>query len=146
MNSIKTIIVDDEPLARKGLAVRLKSFSEIDIIQLCKNGDEAIEACQSQQVDLIFLDIQMPGKNGFEVVKALVEFSVNNCNLFASNSEFWKRCPYSLTSVLKPAPGTPGMLSELSPTIAFANAKLLGCMPNLLITNFSSTKDLSVGE
>jgi two-component system LytT family response regulator len=75
MNSIKAIIVDDEPLARKGLAVRLKDFSEIDIVTLCKNGDEAIEACKSQQVDLIFLDIQMPGKNGFEVVKALVEFS-----------------------------------------------------------------------
>jgi len=75
MNSIKTIIVDDEPLARKGLAVRLKDFSEIDIISLCKNGNEAIEVCQSQHVDLIFLDIQMPGKNGFEVVKALVEFS-----------------------------------------------------------------------
>jgi len=77
MNSIKTIIVDDEPLARKGLAVRLKDFSEIDIISLCKNGDEAIEACKAQQVDLIFLDIQMPGKNGFDVVKALVEFSTN---------------------------------------------------------------------
>ncbi|SFD19584.1 LytR/AlgR family response regulator transcription factor [Pseudoalteromonas denitrificans] len=75
MNRIKTIIVDDEPLARKGLAVRLKEYSEIEIIALCKNGDEAINVCQSQQIDLIFLDIQMPGKNGFDVVKTLVTLS-----------------------------------------------------------------------
>lgn len=73
MNKIKTLIVDDEPLARKGLAVRLKDNEQLDIVALCANGDEAIEQCDKHDIDLIFLDIQMPGMNGFEVAKALTE-------------------------------------------------------------------------
>ncbi|MBE0364065.1 two-component system, LytT family, response regulator [Pseudoalteromonas ulvae UL12] len=76
MTNIKTIIVDDEPLARKGLAVRLTDYPELDVIALCKNGNEAIDVCKSQKVDLIFLDIQMPGMNGFEVVKTLLNFDM----------------------------------------------------------------------
>jgi two-component system LytT family response regulator len=73
MNKIKTLIVDDEPLARKGLAVRLAEFSDIEVIALCSSGEEAIKLCQSQKIDLVFLDIQMPGMNGFEVARALSE-------------------------------------------------------------------------
>lgn len=70
---LTTIIVDDEPLARKGLAVRLQEHSDINIIAQCNNGREALEAVRAYQPDLIFLDIQMPGLNGFEVVEAIVE-------------------------------------------------------------------------
>ncbi|CCQ12066.1 putative two-component response regulator [Pseudoalteromonas luteoviolacea B = ATCC 29581] len=73
MNSIKTIIVDDEALARKGLAVRLTEFAELDVKALCSNGQEAIEYCQQNDVELVFLDIQMPGLNGFEVARHLSE-------------------------------------------------------------------------
>jgi two-component system LytT family response regulator len=64
----RTIIVDDEPLARKGLSIRLQSFSDIHIIKQCSNGREAIEAIRECQVDLMFLDIQMPGLTGFQVI------------------------------------------------------------------------------
>ncbi|MGY8877650.1 MAG: LytR/AlgR family response regulator transcription factor, partial [Pseudoalteromonas sp.] len=73
MTKIKTLIVDDEPLARKGLAVRLEEYSDIEVIKLCSSGADAIEMCQSEKIDLVFLDIQMPGMNGFEVARALSE-------------------------------------------------------------------------
>ncbi|MFT5814202.1 MAG: two-component system LytT family response regulator [Psychroserpens sp.] len=70
---LTTIIVDDEPLARKGLAVRLQEHKDIDIIAMCTNGRAALEAVRAYQPDLIFLDIQMPGLNGFEVIEAIIE-------------------------------------------------------------------------
>ncbi|CAH9055395.1 Sensory transduction protein LytR [Pseudoalteromonas holothuriae] len=71
MSKIRALIVDDEPLARKGLAVRLKSFSQIEVVELCAGGQQAIDVCQTQDIDLVFLDIQMPGMNGFEVARSL---------------------------------------------------------------------------
>ena len=73
IRQLSTIIVDDEPLARKGLAVRLRAHADINIIAQCSNGREALEAVRAYQPDLIFLDIQMPGLNGFEVVEAIIE-------------------------------------------------------------------------
>jgi two-component system LytT family response regulator len=70
---LSTIIVDDEPLARKGLAVRLADHEDVDIIAQCHNGREALEAVRAYEPDLMFLDIQMPGLNGFEVVQAIIE-------------------------------------------------------------------------
>jgi two-component system LytT family response regulator len=70
---LSTIIVDDEPLARKGLAVRLADHKDVDIIAQCHNGREALEAIRAYEPDLMFLDIQMPGLNGFEVVQAIIE-------------------------------------------------------------------------
>ncbi|KZY42703.1 LytTR family DNA-binding domain-containing protein [Pseudoalteromonas sp. B5MOD-1] len=76
MSKIRTLIVDDEPLARKGLAVRLSEFNDLEVIRLCSNGQEAIDECLSGNIQLVFLDIQMPNMNGFEVARALSE-SVN---------------------------------------------------------------------
>lgn len=70
--TFRTIIVDDEPLARKGLNIRLQSFDDIQVITQCCNGREAIEAIRAYQVDLMFLDIQMPGLNGFQVIEEIV--------------------------------------------------------------------------
>jgi len=70
---ISSIIVDDEPLARRGLAVRLETFDDIDIIAQCNNGREAIETIRAYSPDLMFLDIQMPGLSGFEVIENILE-------------------------------------------------------------------------
>ena len=70
---LSTIIVDDEPLARKGLAIRLQAHDDINIIEQCSNGREALEAIRAYSVDLMFLDIQMPGLNGFEVLESIIE-------------------------------------------------------------------------
>ena len=71
--SLSTIIVDDEPLARKGLAIRLKAHDDINVIEQCCNGREALEAIRAYQVDLMFLDIQMPGLSGFQVIESIIE-------------------------------------------------------------------------
>jgi two-component system LytT family response regulator len=66
---MRTVIIDDERLARKELASMLKSYEEIEIIGECSNADEAIEFINTHKPELIFLDIEMPEKNGFEVIK-----------------------------------------------------------------------------
>ncbi|GAA0819071.1 LytTR family DNA-binding domain-containing protein [Colwellia sp. D2M02] len=71
--SFKSIIVDDEPLARRGLAVRLAEYHDIELIAQCCNGREAIEAIRAYSPDLMFLDIQMPGLNGFDVIESVIE-------------------------------------------------------------------------
>lgn len=68
---MKTLIIDDERLARKELISLLKQFPEIEIAAECSNADEAILAIELHQPELIFLDIQMPGKNGFELLEDL---------------------------------------------------------------------------
>lgn len=71
MTKLRTLIVDDEPLALKLLRSKLEKIEHIEIIGECKNGREAITATIDLEPDLIFLDIQMPGLNGFDVVKNL---------------------------------------------------------------------------
>lgn len=68
---MRTIIVDDETLARRGLELRLAEHDDIEIIAQCRNGREALEAIEELQPDLMFLDIQMPGVDGFEVVRRM---------------------------------------------------------------------------
>lgn len=70
---ISTVIVDDEPLARKGLSLRLAEFDNIEIVGECKNGLEAVTLIPQLRPDLVFLDIQMPGLNGFQVINKLQE-------------------------------------------------------------------------
>jgi two-component system LytT family response regulator len=70
---ITTIIVDDEPLAIQGLELRLQAFDDVEIIERCANGREAIRAIKTLKPDLVFLDIQMPGFDGFSVVAGLAD-------------------------------------------------------------------------
>jgi two-component system, LytTR family, response regulator len=65
---ITTIIVDDEELARRGIELRLAEHTDIKIVAQCANGREALEAIAHHQPQLMFLDIQMPGISGFDVV------------------------------------------------------------------------------
>src|SRR3954464_14221467 len=71
--TIRTILVDDEPLAIQGLRLRLEKHDDVDIVETCSNGREAIRAIKTQKPDLVFLDIQMPGFDGFSVVQGLME-------------------------------------------------------------------------
>lgn len=68
---LKTLIVDDESLARRGLVHRLKKIDDIEIVGEAQNGRQALKLIDELNPDLVFLDIQMPGVNGFEVVKRL---------------------------------------------------------------------------
>lgn len=70
---IRTLLVDDEPLALRGLELRLKEHNDIDIIGSCSNGRDAIKKIRAERPALVFLDIQMPGIDGFSVIKALAK-------------------------------------------------------------------------
>ena len=71
MQKLRTIIVDDEPLALKLLRKVLSEISDSEIVAECSNGKQAVEAATELEPELIFLDIQMPGMNGFDVIKSL---------------------------------------------------------------------------
>jgi len=71
--TIRTILVDDEKLAIQGLQVRLQPFEDVEVIDTCSNGREAIRKIKTEKPDLVFLDIQMPGFDGFSVVKGVME-------------------------------------------------------------------------
>ena len=74
--SIRAIIVDDEPLARRGLEIRLREAPDVEIVRQCGNGREALAAIAELQPDLMFLDIQMPGLSGFDVLKQVPQESL----------------------------------------------------------------------
>jgi len=71
--TIRTILVDDEPLAIQGLQLRLQRHDDVEIIDTCLNGREAIRSIKTHKPDLVFLDIQMPGFDGFSVIQGLME-------------------------------------------------------------------------
>lgn len=71
--TIRTILVDDEPLAIQGLELRLQAHDDVEIIDRCANGREAIRSIKTHKPDLVFLDVQMPGFDGFSVVQGVIE-------------------------------------------------------------------------
>jgi two-component system, LytTR family, response regulator len=68
---IKAVIIDDEPLARMVVMEYLQTYKEIEVVQECNDGFEGVKAIQQHQPSLIFLDIQMPKINGFEMLELL---------------------------------------------------------------------------
>jgi two-component system, LytTR family, response regulator len=71
MMPMRVVIVDDEELARRGIKARIPGSRDVDIVAECSNGREAIAAIRSTSPDLVFLDVQMPGKSGFDVIEAI---------------------------------------------------------------------------
>jgi len=69
--TVKTVIADDEPLARERLKGLLASDCDIEIVAECRNGSEVVTALKANETDLLFLDIQMPGKDGFDVIEEI---------------------------------------------------------------------------
>ena len=71
--SIRTVLVDDEPLATQGLQLRLQAHEDVDVVATAANGREAIRQIKTNKPDLVFLDIQMPGFDGFSVIQGLMD-------------------------------------------------------------------------
>lgn len=74
--NIRALIVDDEPLARRGLELRLQEHTDITIVRQCANGREALAAIATEAPDLMFLDIQMPGLSGLDLVAQVPQESM----------------------------------------------------------------------
>src|ERR1044072_4522545 len=68
---MRTLIVDDEPLARRGILLRLRKFKDIEVVGECGDGASAVKKILMLAPDLVFLDVQMPEMDGFEVLRAL---------------------------------------------------------------------------
>ena len=66
---VHALIVDDEPLARRGIQKRLQAHPDVEVVGECESAEEAVEAIRSLRPDLVFLDIQMPGATGFAVIE-----------------------------------------------------------------------------
>jgi two-component system, LytTR family, response regulator len=71
MPKIRVLIVDDEPIARRGIVQQLKGEPEVEIVGECADGMEAVAAIKAKSPDLVFLDVQMPEMDGFEVIEAV---------------------------------------------------------------------------
>src|SRR5574340_1648680 len=74
--SLSTVIVDDEQLARDELAYLLKNVGDVNVVAQGKNGVEAVNLIKEHAPDLVFLDVQMPGLDGFGVLKRLIDKKV----------------------------------------------------------------------
>jgi two-component system, LytTR family, response regulator len=70
---IRTVIADDEELARRGLRALSQRCEDLELICECRNGREAADAIHRHRPDLVFLDVQMPGKTGFDVISAVAD-------------------------------------------------------------------------
>jgi len=71
MARIRALIVDDEPIARRGIRLQLETQPQIEIIGECANGLDAVAAIEERSPNLVFLDVQMPEMDGFEVIQAV---------------------------------------------------------------------------
>ena len=71
VTKIRTLVVDDEPLARERVMSLLQQESDVEVVGECSDGGQAVTAIQSQSPDLVFLDVQMPGCDGFEVIRSI---------------------------------------------------------------------------
>jgi two-component system LytT family response regulator len=71
MSKIRTLVVDDEPMARDRVVSLLQQEDDVDLVGECADGTQAVAAIQNQAPDLVFLDVQMPGHNAFQVIEAV---------------------------------------------------------------------------
>ena len=69
--TLRVLIVDDEPLARDGVALYLKAHADVSVVGFCENGSEAIRAIREHSPDLVLLDVKMPGLTGFDVIESI---------------------------------------------------------------------------
>ncbi|HEY6247780.1 MAG TPA: LytTR family transcriptional regulator DNA-binding domain-containing protein [Pyrinomonadaceae bacterium] len=104
MPEIKTIVVDDEPLARRGLRQLLASHADFKVIAESRNGVEAISAVRSLHPDLLFLDVQMPEPDGFGVLKEIGPSLMPLVIFVTAYDEFAVRAfdAYALDYLVKP--------------------------------------------
>ena len=71
MNKIRALVVDDEPLARERVITLLQREGDVEVVGECSDGAQAVAAIQDRSPDLVFLDIQLPGGDGFDVISAI---------------------------------------------------------------------------
>ena len=101
---MRALIVDDEPLARRGVALRLKQFRDVEIVGECGDGASAVEKILELAPDVVFLDVQMPGMDGFDVLRALPQGELPSVIFLTAYEQHALRAfeVHALDYVLKP--------------------------------------------
>jgi len=104
MKTIKTIIVDDEPIARRNVQALLKVDPEIEVIALCASGAEAVKVIRKTPPDLLFLDVQMPEIDGFAVLKRINVASIPAIVFVTAHDQYALKAfeAHALDYLLKP--------------------------------------------
>jgi two-component system LytT family response regulator len=102
--SLRALIVDDEPLARRGIRARLKAFPDITILEECADGDAALDAIATLAPDLVFLDVQMPGMSGFDMLSRLTGDNLPSIIFLTAYDQYALRAfeVHALDYLLKP--------------------------------------------
>ena len=139
MTKIRALVVDDEPVARDRLVRLLEQQADVELVGQCSNGLETVTAIEQLSPDLVFLDVQMPEMDGFEVVRALEagrvpavvfvtafdEYAVRAFEVHAldyllkpfSSVRFRARSPTHGINSIAIAPGTSAAGSQLAPAL-----------------------------
>src|SRR5580700_2257669 len=131
--TIRAIIVDDEELARRGIRALLTRAGDVEIVSECANGEEAIKAINEAQPELVYLDIQMPGKTGFDVIAALPEAKCPHVIFVTAFERFAVRAfeIHALDYLLKPVNE-----ERCNASLARARAAVAGARDDTLIRRF----------
>ena len=106
--TIRTLIVDDEPLAREGMRMHLKDAEDIEVVGECGDGEDAVIAIDALAPDLVFLDVQMPGLDGFGVINAVGAEKMPTVIFITAYDEYALKAfeVHALDYLLKPFDGT----------------------------------------
>ena len=101
---MRAIVVDDEPLARDGIRLRLARFRDIEVVAECEDGSSALEKIVELSPDLVFLDVQMPEMDGFDVLRALPQENLPEVIFLTAYEQHAVRAfeVYALDYLLKP--------------------------------------------
>jgi two-component system LytT family response regulator len=131
--TMRAIIVDDEDLARRGIRALLKRAGDVEIVSECSSGEEAIRAIGAAEPELVYLDIQMPGKTGFDVIRALPETKCPHVVFVTAFDRFAVRAfeIHALDYLLKPVNE-----ARFNESLARARAALAGARDGSMMRRF----------
>ena len=101
---LRVLHADDEPLARQRVADLLEEIGDIEVVALCEDGEDAVRTIVAERPDVVLLDVQMPGMNGFEVVEALGAEEMPVVVFVTAHDEFALRAfdAHAIDYLLKP--------------------------------------------
>ena len=104
MTRIRTLVVDDEPIARERVLSLLQQEDDVEVVGECGDGAQAVAAIQHQVPDLVFLDVQMPGVDGFGVIEAIGPEKMSTVVFVTAYDEYALRAfeVHALDYLLKP--------------------------------------------
>src|ERR1700751_893404 len=131
--NIRAVIVDDEELARRGIRALLKRAGDVEIVSECGSCDEAIKAISAAEPELVYLDIQMQGKSGFDVIAALPKTKCPQVIFVTAFDRFAVRAfeTHALDYLLKPINE-----ERFEASLARARAAVAGARDESLIRRF----------